>query len=139
MADADILWLGSHFKDFENFSRECPEKRINQFPFENVITIKDLLCVVSRRVDNNNQPCSGGESNGPEWLPLTFNLKTELREFVSCYQSREEEGLDNHWIIKPWNLARALDTQVARSLSNILRYERFLNSDISYIFCSNAA
>jgi tubulin--tyrosine ligase-like protein 12 len=114
MADADILWLASHFKDFENFSKECPEKRINQFPFENVITIKDLLCVVSRRVDNQH-------GNGPDWLPMTFNLKTELREFVSCYQSREKQGLDNHWIIKPWNLARALDTQVARSLSHILR------------------
>ena len=119
MAEADILWLATHFKDFENFSKECPEKRINQFPFENVITIKDLLCVVSRRSHKENGDGTG--SNGPEWLPLTFNLKTELREFVSCYQSRDQEGLDNHWIMKPWNLARALDTQVSKNLSHILR------------------
>jgi len=115
LADADILWLATHFKDFENFSKECPEKRINQFPFENVITIKDLLCVVSRR--------AAGKSitNGPKWLPITFNLKTELREFLSCYQQREDNGEDNHWIIKPWNLARALDTQVSNNISHILR------------------
>ena len=49
MADADILWLSSHFKDFEDLSREMPEKRINQFFYENVITIKDFLCVLCRR------------------------------------------------------------------------------------------
>jgi len=114
MADADILWLSTHFKDYLEFSRECSEQRINQFPFENVITIKDLLGVVSRRVDNTS-------GNGPDWLPVTFNLKTELKEFVSYYQKREKEGQDNHWIIKPWNLARALDTQVGSSLSHILR------------------
>ena len=59
--------------------------------------------------------------NGPEWLPLTFNLKTELKEFVSCYQVNEREGRDNHWIVKPWNLARALDTQVSNNLAHILR------------------
>jgi len=114
MAEADILWLGSHFKDYENFSVECSERRINQFPFENVITIKDMLCVVSRRVDNTS-------GNGPSWLPITFNLKTELKEFLAYYKSQEEQGLDNHWIIKPWNLARALDTQVSSNLSHILR------------------
>ena len=114
MAEADILWLSSHFKDYAEFSRECSDQRINQFPFENVITIKDLLGIVSRRVEN-----TGG--NGPDWLPVTFNLKTEIKEFVSYYQKREAEGLDNHWIIKPWNLARALDTQVCSSLSHILR------------------
>merc|ERR1719209_1536820 len=49
MASADILWLTSHFKDFEGLSREMPGRRINQFPCENVITIKDFLAVVCRR------------------------------------------------------------------------------------------
>jgi tubulin--tyrosine ligase-like protein 12 len=113
MADADILWLTSHFKDYEGLSREMPEKRINQFPCENVITIKDFLCVVCRRQG------AGGE--GPPWLPVTYNLETELEQFVSCYRARAAKGEDNHWIVKPWNLSRGLDMQVASSLTHILR------------------
>ena len=59
--------------------------------------------------------------NNPQWLPITFNLKTEIPKFVSYYQQRKESGLDNHWIVKPWNLARALDTQVSSSLPHILK------------------
>ena len=33
----------------------------------------------------------------------------------------EPRGLDNHWIVKPWNLARALDTQVSCKLPHILK------------------
>lgn len=38
--DADILWLMTHFKTYKEFSEFAPNKFINQFPFENVITIK---------------------------------------------------------------------------------------------------
>ena len=108
MADADILWLSSHFKQFKEFSEETPEKRINQFPCENVITIKDMLCAVARR-------------KAAKYLPVTFNLVTELPKFVSYYQQLEKQGKDTHFIVKPWNLARALDTQVCSSLTHILR------------------
>ena len=61
------------------------------------------------------------DENEPKWLPTTFNMKTELDKFVSYFQSRQEKGLDNHWIVKPWNLARALDTHVSKSLPHILK------------------
>ena len=42
---------------------------------------QDLLCVVCRRVREDGR---GDEraANGPTWLPVTFNLKTELDKFV---------------------------------------------------------
>jgi len=113
MADADILWLSSHFKDYEGLSREASDQRINQFPSESVLTVKDFLCVVCRR--------QGDGEGSPAWLPVTYNLETELEQFVSCYQDREMRGEDNHWIVKAWNLSRGLDMQVCNSISHILR------------------
>lgn len=113
---ADILWLTTHYKHFREFSEENPSKRINQFPFEHLLTIKDLLCVVCRRMKK-----AACEENEPEWLPTTFNMKTELLQFVSYFQERQDKGQDNHWIVKPWNLARGLDTTISNDLSQILK------------------
>lgn len=119
--EADVWWTMTHFKEFQKFSEETPQKRINQFPFENVITIKDLLCVVCRRKSESISLPSPTLETSPEWLPTTFNLKTELAKFVSYYQHREALNLDNHWIIKPWNLARGLDMHITNYLPYILR------------------
>jgi len=115
MGDADVLWLTSHFKDFEALSKEMPGRRINQFPCENVITIKDFLAVVCRRQ---------GKKGGPAWLPTTFlqNLTSNPHySYRMSNKNREKEEEDNHWIIKAWNLSRGLDMQVSSSLSHILR------------------
>uniref|UniRef100_H0UXV8 Tubulin tyrosine ligase like 12 n=1 Tax=Cavia porcellus TaxID=10141 RepID=H0UXV8_CAVPO len=111
--DADILYHFSHFKDYRKLSQERPGVLLNQFPCENLLTVKDCLASIARRA-------AGPE--GPAWLPRTFNLRTELPQFVSYFQGRERRGEDNHWICKPWNLARSLDTHVTRSLHSIIRH-----------------
>ncbi|KAM4882070.1 tubulin--tyrosine ligase-like protein 12 isoform 3-T3 [Thomomys bottae] len=112
-ADADILYHFSHFKDYRRLSQERPHVLVNQFPCENLLTVKDCLASVARRA---------GGPEGPPWLPRTFNLHTELPQFVSYFQQRERQGEDNHWICKPWNLARSLDTHITKSLHSIVRH-----------------
>lgn len=110
--EADVLWSYNHIKDFRTLSELRPNLLLNQFPCESLVTVKDCLSAVSRRVN-------GGSS--PDWLPLTFNLQTELPQFVRCFQLRQDRGEDNHWICKPWNLARGLDTHITDNLNYIIR------------------
>lgn len=120
-SEADILWLTRHFKHFAEFSQETPHKFINQFPFEYVLTIKDLLSITCRRAAAEQHHDSVTLETYPKWLPTTYNLKTELLQFASYYQHRAEKNLDNHWIVKPWNLARGLDTHITADIAHILR------------------
>lgn len=118
--EADVLWLTTHFKNFAELAQNSPNKFINQFPFEYVITIKDLLSITCRRASVEHHNSETLETY-PKWLPTTYNLKTELLQFASFYQNRAAKGLDNHYIIKPWNLARGLDTHISNSISQIVR------------------
>ncbi|XP_075458908.1 tubulin--tyrosine ligase-like protein 12 isoform X2 [Ascaphus truei] len=110
--EADILISFSHLKDYRTMSAERPHVLVNQFPCECLLTVKDCLASVSRRA---------GGPEGPKWLPRTFNLRTELPQFISYFKQREQRGEDNHWICKPWNLARSLDMHVTTNLSCIIR------------------
>ena len=77
--------------NFRNFSELTSAMRINQFPYENVITVKDLLSVISRRIQHKEKKEKKDIfENTPNWLPITFNLKTEIPKFVSYFQQREE-------------------------------------------------
>ncbi|XP_035662908.1 tubulin--tyrosine ligase-like protein 12 isoform X2 [Branchiostoma floridae] len=139
-SQADIVWTRSHLRDFKTFSVDRPDVYINQFPCEGILTVKDCLAYIGQRAVTNQDP--EALENGPKWLPTTFNLAWALPQFVSsfqqreerqegipwalpqfvsCFQRREERGLDNHWILKPWNLARGLDTQVTNKLHHIIR------------------
>lgn len=55
------------------------------------------------------------------WLPETYNLTNELPKFVAYFNQRESEELDNHWILKPWNLARGIDMKITNNLDQIIR------------------
>jgi len=107
---ADIRFLMTHFKDYKDLQEKYPNCLVNQFPFENVVTVKDMLAIVSRRVQDSKK-----------WLPITYNLDYELPKFITYYKQREEECLDNYWIVKPWNLARSMDTTITKNLNQIIR------------------
>ncbi|CAL8324020.1 unnamed protein product [Lota lota] len=111
--DADIVWAYVSIKDYRKWSEERPQVMLNQFPGESVVTVKDCLSAVARR--------AAGCQQGAPWLPRTFNLQTELPQFIRHYQQRRERGEDNHWICKPWNLARGLDTHITSNLNYIIR------------------
>ncbi|XP_041833484.1 tubulin--tyrosine ligase-like protein 12 [Melanotaenia boesemani] len=110
--EADVAWSYNHIKDYRKLSEEQPHLMLNQFPCESIVTVKDCLAAVARRV-------KGGPS--PDWLPETFNLQTELPQFIKYYRLRQDRGEDNHWICKPWNLARGLDTHITNNLDYIIR------------------
>ncbi|XP_044041816.1 tubulin--tyrosine ligase-like protein 12 isoform X1 [Siniperca chuatsi] len=110
--EADIIWSYNHIKDYRKLSEERPHVMLNQFPCESIVTVKDCLAAMARRV-------KGGPT--PDWLPETFNLQTELPQFIKHYQLRQQRGEDNHWICKPWNLARGLDTHITNNLDYIIR------------------
>ena len=57
----------------------------------------------------------------PEWLQPTYDLEKHLAELIGDYYVREQEGLDNLWILKPWNMARSMDTTITSNLSAIIR------------------
>ncbi|XP_076444992.1 tubulin--tyrosine ligase-like protein 12 [Babylonia areolata] len=117
--EADIVWIAQSFKDYEELSVNHPGRHINQFPCEMILTVKDLLAIVSRRAAKKPPPTPLALE--PKWLPVTFNLETELPQFVSYFQAREKEGLDNTWICKPWNLARGMDITISDDLNCIVR------------------
>ncbi|XP_070848074.1 tubulin--tyrosine ligase-like protein 12 [Chaetodon trifascialis] len=110
--EADIVWNFNHIKDYRKLSEERPHVMLNQFPCEGIVTVKDCLAAVARRANSGK---------APDWLPETFNLQTELPQFIKNYQLRQQRGEDNHWICKPWNLARGLDTHVTNNLDYIIR------------------
>ncbi|VDL80994.1 unnamed protein product [Nippostrongylus brasiliensis] len=110
--NADVLWLKRHFREYEELCKENPSALVNQFPHEGCLTVKDLLSAIV--MDQNS-----GEP--PAWYQTCFNLNTELPQFISYYLHRKSSGLDNTWIIKPWNLARGMDMHVSNDLRQIIR------------------
>jgi hypothetical protein len=57
----------------------------------------------------------------PAWLQPTYELDSELAAFIGDFQERERGGSDNLWILKPWNMARSIDSSVTRNLVQVIR------------------
>ncbi|CAI2738601.1 unnamed protein product [Dicrocoelium dendriticum] len=94
--DADILWIYEHFKDFFNLSRSSRLQFVNQFPGEQVITVKDMLASVASlrtltRVDDDHFCCVDEVDRKLtcHWYPVTFNLVYELPAFVAYFQKKQ--------------------------------------------------
>ncbi|CAB3404430.1 unnamed protein product [Caenorhabditis bovis] len=107
---ADIVWCMKHFHDFKTLCEENPCGMINQFPYESCLTVKDLLAT-----------CAMHDYKKNKWYQLTYNLNTELPQFVACYQKRQKDNIPNVWIVKPWNLARGMEMCVTDDLNKIIR------------------
>ncbi|CAF1448631.1 unnamed protein product [Rotaria sp. Silwood1] len=128
---ADIIFVKEQIQDFRY--ETLNNKLINQFPFENVLTNKELLALTARRWKSiygassssstttiENDPYIESHGN-PPWLPVTFDLTHELPQFAVYFQYREDQQIDNTWIVKPINLAHSFDISITNLLDMVIR------------------
>ena len=136
-SEADVIFSSNHFDQFRQLFENCPAKIVNQFPSENIICCKDLLLKVARRCTINvkerersdeiiierlnSMDPTWAEDIHSWWSPIGFDLVNELPVFVRCFLERQDKGLDNTWIIKPWNLSRGRYTYVTSNLAMIVK------------------
>uniref|UniRef100_A0A803MG33 Tubulin--tyrosine ligase-like protein 12 SET-like domain-containing protein n=1 Tax=Chenopodium quinoa TaxID=63459 RepID=A0A803MG33_CHEQI len=109
--EADILWTSMQVdEETKKAVGIRDDQYINQFPHEACLVMKHHLAETMQ------------EAHGtPEWLQPTYDLESHLTELIGDYYVREREGLDNLWILKPWNMARTIDTTITSNLSAIIR------------------
>ncbi|KAK3040364.1 hypothetical protein RJ639_026769, partial [Escallonia herrerae] len=108
---ADIIWTCMQVDEEMRISAGLSDQQyINQFPFEACLVMKHHLAETVQKAHGS-----------PEWFQPTYNLETNLTQVIGDYYVRERDGLDNLWILKPWNMARTIDTTVTGNLSAIIR------------------
>ncbi|KAH1209508.1 Tubulin--tyrosine ligase-like protein 12 [Glycine max] len=109
--DADIIWTSVQVdEDMKKATGITDQQYINQFPFEACLVMKHHLAETIQKAHGS-----------PQWLQPTYNLETHLSQLIGDYCVRKKEGLDNLWILKPWNMARTIDTTVTDNLPAIIR------------------
>ncbi|XP_044982816.1 tubulin--tyrosine ligase-like protein 12 [Hordeum vulgare subsp. vulgare] len=109
--DADIIWAGMQIdSELKSSLGLTDQQYMNQFPFEACLVMKHHLADTIHRAWGS-----------PEWLQPTYNLETHLSQLIGEYSVRKRDGMDNLWIMKPWNMARTIDTTVSGDLSAIIR------------------
>ncbi|PKI43487.1 tubulin--tyrosine ligase-like protein 12 isoform X1 [Punica granatum] len=108
---ADIIWTSLQVdEDMKKTTGITDQQYINQFPFEACLVMKHHLAETVQKAYGS-----------PEWLQPTYNLETHLTQLIGNYYVRERDGLNNLWILKPWNMARTIDTTVTSNISAIIR------------------
>ncbi len=55
-------------------------------------------------------------------IQQSYILDEELNAFVGEFLEHQERGIENFWILKPYNLARSMDTVVTNNLDMVVRY-----------------
>ncbi|KAK3150649.1 hypothetical protein QOZ80_3AG0235910 [Eleusine coracana subsp. coracana] len=109
--EADIIWVGMQVdSEVKNALGLTDQQYTNQFPFEACLVMKHHLAETIHKAWGS-----------PEWLQPTYNLETHLSPLIGDYYMRKRDGMDNLWIMKPWNMARTIDTTVTGDLSAIIR------------------
>ncbi|KAH7854880.1 hypothetical protein Vadar_018707 [Vaccinium darrowii] len=109
--DADIIWTSMQVdEDMKAAAGLTDQQYVNQFPFEACLVMKHHLAETVQKAHG----C-------PTWLQPTYNLETHLAHLIGEYYVRKRDGLDNLWILKPWNMARTIDTTITGNLSAIIR------------------
>ncbi|KAH0653127.1 hypothetical protein KY290_031414 [Solanum tuberosum] len=109
--DADIIWTSMQIdEETKKATGINDEQYINQFPFEACLVMKHHLAKTIQKAHGL-----------VEWLQPTYNLETQLSQLIGDFHVREREKLDNLWILKPWNMARTIDTTINSNLSAIIR------------------
>ncbi|KAK1408538.1 hypothetical protein QVD17_40399 [Tagetes erecta] len=109
--EADIIWTSMQVDEETKKAIGLNDQQyINQFPFEACLVMKHHLAETVQKAYGS-----------PEWFQPTYNLETQLTQFIGDYYVRENDKTDNLWILKPWNMARTIDTTVTENLSAIIR------------------
>ncbi|KAK7411851.1 hypothetical protein VNO78_03294 [Psophocarpus tetragonolobus] len=109
--DADIIWTSVQVdEDMKKATGITDQQYINQFPFEACLVMKHHLAETIQKAHGS-----------PLWLQPTYNLETHLSQLIGDYFVRKKVALDNLWILKPWNMARTIDTTVTDNLPAIIR------------------
>lgn len=109
--NADIVWTSVQVdEEMKKAVGLNDQQYTNQFPFEACLVMKHHLAETIQKAHG-----------APQWLQPTYNLETHLTQLVGDYYTREKDTADNLWILKPWNMARTIDTTVTQNLSAIIR------------------
>ncbi|MED6135685.1 hypothetical protein PIB30_049024 [Stylosanthes scabra] len=109
--DADIIWTSEQVdEEMKKATGIKDHQYINQFPFEACLVMKHHLAETIQKAHGS-----------PQWLQPTYNLETHLSQLIGDYNVRKRKGLNNLWILKPWNMARTIDTTVTDNLPSIIR------------------